>query len=310
MIEIHGPFYKYTQEVLTHPEHIWVRDHHYNNDDECHHVRKLLENSACDPQQHLLVFDHINIQDELTQYPYICFPTFLARENNEFVHEKIVPDWHNKTVIFNFMINKPRHNRTQLLKLVKQHSLTNYRHTLAWKTNHINDIPVTNYALPTEIQIENGILNGSLKNAYIYKTLLQKEIFEPTLLSLITEPAYYEKECIVTEKTLMAIYAGTVPIWVGGWRIPDYMASMGFDVFDDIVDHSYQNNPDPEQRCNLAIELNLELLTNFESTYNKIDLGRLHRNYELIEKQRIFVRDVLSKATSPELQSIVIQELF
>tara|TARA_B110000503_G_scaffold131337_1_gene205791 strand:- start:38 stop:967 length:930 start_codon:yes stop_codon:yes gene_type:complete len=308
MIEIHGPSYRYSQEVLKHPEYIWVRDHHYDADNQCYHVEKLLENSECDPQQHLLVFDHVNIQDGLTKYPYICFPSFLARENKEFVHQQITPDWNNKTFIFNFMINKPRSNRLRLLRLVEEHKLTNYQHTLTWKTNNINSIPINNYIFGSEIRLDRGIRNGSFKNAHTYKELLQKKIFEPTCISLITEPAYYEKECIVTEKTLMALYAGTVPIWVGGWRIPDYMSSMGFDVFDDIVDHSYQNNPDAGQRCNLAIERNIKLLTNFELTYSKLDRSRLQHNYDLLQ-QNVFLKDVLKKATSPELQSIVAQEL-
>jgi hypothetical protein len=304
MIVIHGPTYRYSQEVLTHPEIIWVRDHHYDSDSQCYHVGKLLENSACDPQKHLLVFDHVNIQDGLTKYPYICFPAFLARENKEFIHQQIEPDWNNKTFIFNFMINKPRPNRLRLLELVEEHKLTNYQHTLAWKINRINSIPITDYIFGSEIRMDQGLLLGPLTNAHTYQGLLQKTIFEPTCISLITEPAYYEKECIVTEKTLMALYAGTIPIWAGGWRIPDYMTSMGFDVFNDIVDHSYQNAPDHKQRCDLAIERNLELLTNFDLAYSKLDKVRLQHNYDLLQ-QNVFLNDVLSKATSPELQSII-----
>lgn len=310
MIQIHGPTYTYSQEILRAPEIIWVRDHHYNSDDHCYHVETLLANSVCDPQQHLLVFDHVNLQTALSAYPHVCLPTFLARENKEFIQQRIQPDWSHKRATFNFMINKPRPNRDRLLTLIEQHQLTNYCHSLAWKTNNVNRIAVTNYVFGSETVIDQGVRNGLFKNAYTYSQLLQKSVFEPTCVSLITEPAYYEKETIVTEKTLMALYAGTIPIWVGGWRIADYMASMGFDVFDDVVDHSYQTESDPALRCDLAIARNLDLLTNFDLAHSRLDPQRLQHNYALLE-QNVFLKDVLEKAHDrPELQSIVAQELF
>ena len=310
MIEIHGPTYTYSGEILSSPEIILVRDHHYNPYEHCYHVEKLLENSSCDPQQHLLVFDHVNIQEGLTQYPYVCLPMLLARENREFIQQNIQPDWNRKTATFNFMINKPRSNRRRLLALIEQHKLTNYCHSLAWKTNDINTIPVTNYIFGPEVAMDQGVRNGSFKNAYTYDKLLQNTVFESACVSLITEPAYYERETIVTEKTLMALYAGTIPIWVGGWRIADYMASMGFDVFDDVVDHSYQTELDPGRRCDLAVELNLGLLTNFDLAHRSLNLVRLQHNYDLLQ-QNVFLKDVLEKAQQrPELQSIVTQELF
>jgi len=310
MIQIHGPTYRYSGEILSSPEIILVRDHHYNSDDHCYHIEKLLANSACDPQQHLLVFDHVNLQTALANYPHVCLPTFLARENREFIQQHIQPDWYSKRATFNFMINKPRPNRLRLLSLIEQHGLTDYCHSLAWKTNNINHIAVTNYMFGPEVVMDQGVRNGSFKNAYTYSQLLQKSVFEPTCISLITEPAYYERETIVTEKTLMALYAGTIPIWVGGWRIADYMASMGFDTFDDVVDHSYQTESDPELRCDLAIARNLKLLSNFDLARSKIDPGRLQHNYDLLE-QNVFLKDALTKVQQrPELQSIVDQELF
>ena len=63
MIEILGPTYRYQGEILTKPEVIYINDHHYNENDNDFQVRLLLENSACDPQQHLLVFDHFVMQE-------------------------------------------------------------------------------------------------------------------------------------------------------------------------------------------------------------------------------------------------------
>jgi hypothetical protein len=81
------------------------------------------------------------------------------------------------------------------------------------------------------------------------------------------------------------MYAGTIPVWVGGWRIPDYLKQAGFDTFDDIVDHSYQDLTNPADRCRQAIELNLNLLRQVDLA-KRINLecqNRLKKNIELLE---------------------------
>ena len=321
MIEIHGPTYRYAEEVLEHPEIIYIRDHHYDETAQCFHVKQLLENSRCNPQQHLLVFDHVNVEYELAGFPHVCLPTFLARENQEFIQQQITPCWTNKTTIFNFMINKPRPHREFLLTLLGYFKLDDYSHSLCWRHiaktlqvpqyQHVIDsvtldVQSTDYVFGSEIWLDQGLRNGSYKNAHTYQDLLQHTVFEPSCISLITEPAFYEKETIVTEKTLMAICGGTMPLWVGGWRIPEYMSQMGFDIFSDVIDHSYQNEPDPWDRCYCAIERNLDLLKKFNSA--DLDITRLQHNYDLLQKN-VFLQDVKQKITTiPAIQSIYVLE--
>ena len=111
--------------------------------------------------------------------------------------------------------------------------------------------------------------------------------------------SYYEREAMITEKTIMALYSGTLPLWIGGWRLPDVMRDLGFDVFDDIIDHSYSTLSDCQQRLDQAIVRNLHLLTDFERikalTINLSD--RFKHNVCLIE-QNIFlnrVKEIVAK---------------
>jgi hypothetical protein len=286
MIEILGPQYRYQGEQLNQPEIIVVRDHHYNEQDCKFHIKTLLENSSCDPAQHVVIFDHVLAHDDvLKDYNLIYFPSFMARENTEFLVQNIQPNWHNKTHTFNFMINKPRPHREILLQLVEGFQLDNYTHSLAWRSNPVNSIAVTNYLLGTETVMDQGVKSGPIRNAKTYQTLLQTRVFEPTCVSLITEPAFYERETIVTEKTLMAMWAGTIPVWIGGWRIADWMKNQGFDVFDDIIDHSYQDLYDPGDRCCQALENNLSILQNFDKVHNFIrsNQTRFDHNLRLLE---------------------------
>ena len=274
MLIIHGPTYRYCGERLTDSTMIYVCDHHYNEQDQCFHLERLIDQSV----GHTVVFDHVVQHDEFLSNP-VYFPALLAREVDEFNQHSINPVWTNKTHAFNFMINKPRIHRQLLLKLIDKLQLDNYKHSLCWKESPAKSIAITDYRMGREVILDQGVKNGSYPNALTYRELLKPTIFEPTSVSLITEPAYYERETIITEKTIMAIYGGTIPIWVGGWRIADYMRSIGFDVFDDLIDHSYQSDTDPEQRCYRAIMNNMHLL--HEPV--RVDHVRLQHNLDLVK---------------------------
>ena len=258
--------YRYTGELLQEPTVIFVVDHHYDEATKTWPLQQLLDNSKCDPYSHTLLFD-FNIHDDIfVKYNPLCIPFFCATTVKEFQKENIVPDWTNKTKTFNFMINKLRPHRKRLLKLVEKLNLTNYTYSLPWRENPYTSLPVTNYMIGTEIQMPQGIRSGSIRNSQNYKQLLQKTVFEPSCISLITEPTYIEREAILTEKTIMAVYGGTIPIWVGGWRCADSMRSLGFDIFDDVVDHSYQALENPIARVNKSISLNKDILSSFTIT--------------------------------------------
>jgi hypothetical protein len=307
MIRFVGSHYVYQGEQLIDPEIIYVQDHHYNEQQQCYPLEQLLENSAGD---HVVIFDHVlQHNDHLDKYNLIFFPSFLARECQEFNQQHIQPKWNNRSKIFNFMINKPRPHRELLLRLIDEYKLTDYSYSLAWKSNSINDIPVTDYRFGAEVVMDRGVKNGSFRNANTYQGLLQTQVFEPACVSLITEPAFIERETIVTEKTLMSVWAGTIPIWVGGWQIPNYLKSIGFDVFDDIVNHSYQTLDNPVDRCRQAMELNLDLLTNLEQAQqvNQQCQARFKKNLELLE-QNIFqtvCQEQIAQTTSPVKDALV-----
>jgi hypothetical protein len=54
----------------------------------------------------------------------VSFPSFLARENTEFVQQQIQPDWSNKTATFNFIINKKKELLDERNMLIDNSSLT------------------------------------------------------------------------------------------------------------------------------------------------------------------------------------------
>ena len=322
MIEFVGSSYEYQGEKLDSPTTIFIIDHHYNELTHTFPVKQLLENSICDPKLHTIIFDHVLQHDDiLKDYNLVCLPMLMANYTNQFVQHRIVPDWNNKTKTFNFMINKIRYHRTFMLMLLEHFDLNNYEYTLCWKNTNIPqdamcrqtnntlyqtiikesklNFPTRQYLFGTERLLDQGLQYGSITNPQVYQRFLQKEVFEPSCISLVTEPVFFERETIITEKTIMAIYGGTVPVWVGGWRIADYMRDQGFDVFDDIVDHSYQDLADPWDRCYYAMEKNINLLGDFDTVQKFVynNKHRLEANLKLLESNN-FVNNCIQEVNN------------
>jgi hypothetical protein len=316
MFKVHGPEYRYQGERLSESQIIVVYDHHYDEHNQEFPVKKLLENSVCDPLSHVIIFDHVVQHDDvLKNYNLMCVPAYLSNCCRQFNDQNIVPDWNQKTHTFNFMINKKRLHREILLLLIEHFKLNNYTYSLVWQqvtiernnllrytnnstyrdlisTTEVN-IPTQRYLLGQETLLGSSLRCHNVTNSQNYQHLLQKNVFEPSCISLITEPAFFEKETIITEKTVMALWGGTIPIWIGGWRIPDYLRSKGFDMFDDLVDHSYQSLDDPLDRCYSAIEKNLQLLCDHQRVLEITQSirPRLQKNLNLLI-QNCFMQEI------------------
>lgn len=131
-------------------------------------------------------------------------------------------------------------------------------------------------------QIENEIIfnefismyNGSTEfTRYIYDTkklfLLDKtndeihnndrthseDLYSSTSVSLITETyADSRSGCFITEKSWKAIANCHFPIWIAQSGIVNAFTDMGFDVFDDVIDQSYDKILNSKDRWDTAID--------------------------------------------------------
>ena len=80
-------------------------------------------------------------------------------------------------------------------------------------------------------------------------------------INVVTETIYNHAPGIITEKTLMAFLALQVPIIIGHAGIVDQCEQLGFDMFRDVVNTSYDHLPNAT-RWQQALELNQQLLIN------------------------------------------------
>jgi hypothetical protein len=86
---------------------------------------------------------------------------------------------------------------------------------------------------------------------------------------------------LMSEKTTKAFGSYQIPVFVASKGYVSGIRSLGFDVFDDIVDHSYDNIVDPYQRM-VFVANEIERLVNIKLPDNNLK-ARLIKNHNMIK---------------------------
>lgn len=84
-------------------------------------------------------------------------------------------------------------------------------------------------------------------------------LYASCLTNVVTETQYVERPGIVTEKTLLAMIAEQIPIVIGHPGIVQDCRDLGFDMFDDLVNNTYDHLPN-DTRAESALHKNKNLI--------------------------------------------------
>jgi hypothetical protein len=229
---------------------------------------------------------------------------------------------------FNFLINKKQVNRYLLIKLVEYFKLSRFNYTwsgIGRDFDLAEIIKEWNTADPLCEQFSDNLRSSilspiSLKKFFVnYKNSESdcnvnfanygsnlwtwnncfKELMSECAVSLISESNQFEKSSVFTEKTLYSMFALTFPIFIGGYGHADQFKKMGFDNFEDVIDHSYQYKETLFERCYYAFFNNLKLLEDLEYV-RKIRFENLDR---LKNNREILLKGQLTKSVDQEINS-------
>jgi hypothetical protein len=99
------------------------------------------------------------------------------------------------------------------------------------------------------------LLDGTHSHGNDYHLLTDSRVFD-CLINVVAETSdqtYHDGEfgydtLFVTEKTFKVFAWYQIPVWITVPNFVECIRNMGFDVFDDLVDHSYDNIQDHQQR--------------------------------------------------------------
>lgn len=106
-------------------------------------------------------------------------------------------------------------------------------------------------------------------------------VYGACAVNIVTETLYDPVPGLFSEKTLFAMLAQQIPIVIGSQGLVASLRSHGFDMFDDVVDTSYDSLPN-ETRLVKALELNRDLIQ------GQVDLLPYR---DRLQEQRNFVLD-------------------
>lgn len=84
-------------------------------------------------------------------------------------------------------------------------------------------------------------------------------VYQSNQVNVVTETDYDARPGVICEKTLYAFVAGQVPVLIGHPGAVQDCRELGFDMFDDLVNTSYDWLPN-DIRAETALELNQDLI--------------------------------------------------
>lgn len=299
-----------------------VFEHEYLND-----LLKKKGQPRCVITDHLGHINHPGVD-------VICLPLFGAQCAEK--TKSLTDSDYNTEYIFNFMLNKKQVNRFVCLKLIEFFKLEKYNYTHSGFNNEFNmqeiiaeldslgdqaplqgwdrsfilapsQIPPKYFLMSVDKKGENNIRLSITDVADAYHDHVQY-VMKNSAVSLITESNWGQQFSTITEKTIYPVLALTMPIWIGGWQQATAWKRMGFDIFEDVINHDYQNYKTQIEQFYYAFANNLELLSNFEKTADIREqlMPRLKHNQELLLNGQLirYIKNEIYKWPT-DLQSIV-----
>lgn len=262
---------------------------------------------------------------------FLCLPVFLEKQAIAFRGVAVNDDIQCQDC-FNFCINKKQTNRHLVLKLVEYFGLktshytwsgVDQSHDMSRIIDEIQKLRDQEKCLGMTDQSVDAFLSEILSECKIQPKFIHhlkekftdssvvnyggnlwtwshglNDIFQSTAVSLIAESIQFQKVSCVTEKTGYAILGLTFPIWIGGYATADAWRRAGFDIFDDIIDHSYQYRSTLIERCYYAFYDNLEILDNL----NLAQAKRQECFKRLVNNRNLLLEGQLTKYCYQEIE--------
>jgi hypothetical protein len=113
-------------------------------------------------------------------------------------------------------------------------------------------------------------------------------------------PESRTENTFISEKTWKPIFSGQLFLILGSVGIVDYLRSIGVDVFDDVIDHSYDLEPDLQTKIAMLMESITKLLAQDLDPVWRDTYHRRQKNLDLVYspafQQRMFA-DIASRVS-------------
>jgi hypothetical protein len=226
--------------------------------------------------------------DTINEFDNIYWPTFWINWTYENLRYVNVPDI-DLTYPFISLNNRSHYHRCVFIdEMAKQNLLD--KGIVTW-VKHLNENSNFPYKYFDNNQI---ILSDDFKNK-LDSFLIPPE-YNQSLFHIVTEATH--KANFITEKTMIPTYLKKPYIVLGSQGYNKKLTDLGFKLYDEIFDYSYDDEPDIFKRTEMYVSnvhktLNLDLL----EVYNLL-LPKLTHNYDRaieIKKDKSFIPNIIKQ---------------
>jgi hypothetical protein len=188
---------------------------------------------------------HWNLEiSQVYSGPLTCmyFPTH-SYELMQNLKDFVIGAPKNSTVDYQCLNGLPKQHRQNVVKWLQENT-------------HVEKNILS---LGSVIPLSNKLNYNHYSCDNVQNWLLLNEIYKNCKINIVTETEYSEDYGIISEKTLFAFLGKQIPIVIGHRNIVRQCEELGFDMFTDIVDTSYDNQP-PSTRWKSALDSNKSLV--------------------------------------------------
>ena len=250
LTSLHNPNTGWPIRTYRLPAHIWLQDDLTFRDGKVLELEKYKEHYKEDIKQVIFYVWHKNISKICPELNFVYYPRFHYEQR--LYHESDIPSKftfnNNKDFIFLClnMNRRPHRDRTVQLLQNMPSRLISYK-SIGWDIFEHDDWTVEEY--------NQGL--GATGNGNNLKQL--QPVYNRCEFSVVTETRYNLPYDFITEKTTQCFVALHPALYVSNRGHVQELRNYGFDVFDDVFDHSYDTVED-DKRIEYMIESNRSVL--------------------------------------------------
>lgn len=243
-------------------------------------IEEIKQFCAWHPEQKFISFNHhLNLQEELKDIPNLyCDAIITSNFTEKFTHcekKNLTNRWLtlnsstklHRVLTVSYLLSKEYHRNGLITFDMNTPTLVSYD-----KYRNITKIP--SYDLRSsfakgfarfkakdfnKIKVRK-IDYDDMRVAHNYNTDILP-VYEKIGVEIITGTMFFEKTPVLSEKELQSIYGKNFPIYINGVGMAREIKKLfDIDIFEDIVDHSYDEIENHFERLAAAIDRNEHLL--------------------------------------------------
>jgi hypothetical protein len=120
-----------------------------------------------------------------------------------------------------------------------------------------------------------------------------EEIIRSSYINIVSESScdYFKDTFFITEKSIKPFVLQQIPLFLGPKNIVSHYRNYGFDVFDDLINHSYDEIDDLDLKVNLIYdELSKIIKYDLKELFLKLNSRLLH-NFNLFREMITHIND-------------------